>query len=787
MCTNVSRALLVLAFTVVSAFSQTMVDAQVPVKVNVAANVKIEPPAGIGGEGADGSVAANTAKPFNIKLVEKPGPMTCTIASNQSFAVGTQFSATASCNGTAMNTVTWEPANRTPTANGLIVVKATRASNATGDCAGMTVECGTIDVGNVGSTAIRPQGLHSNQDAIISLYSIKGNKVQNNANLPAGIYLIKSNFFTTKIAHRGGVLKVNVPLLSNSASMSSQALAKPGDYGEWSIVVSAEGYSTQRRSFSPDAGENPEESFTLKKFEAPTKQSFTETVNGQSFDMIYVPGGTFTIGCEKDSGCPSDAKPVSGVQVSNYFIGKTEVSTGLWNAVMGTTCSGFMCQTSSSFTNMTWYDAMEFACRLSELTGKNYRMTTEAEWEYAAKNHLSSLDKVGSGEEWAYNTWSGTHMGGTDPLGPGSGTHNQKTRRDAQGTADNITGRLIRSIEGMGPALRLALSADVEMPPGYVSPCNLHAPEMGAEPVNSYRDPRWITGGDAKWKAAGDIAIGSFDLRAWEDGTATILGRDQYYREVTLNGQWFTSNNFTLVFVPSSGDIKRFAYIFLDETHGSLISDQGFMNGYIGRIERVAASSVTKPTISDLKSGEALAKAQPDFNTYYKMVDMTNPPTTEQDSRLIDTKDQGWFQDNTSSGGVHHYRKDVDKEEFRFTVNQGGGRVMLANGNWFTINNTFLRVTHPGTGYKVDYLYAYVPASGSGQTSQGETFYHNSFMGYERGDFRMFSKKTNGGSWPCGSICSDEIPTGQGVSMYNTMANGQSTFEPAPCPAGGCK
>jgi len=763
------KVILILIFAAASALSQETTDAQVPVKVNVAATVKIEPP-NIGGEGDEGTVQANASKIFNIKLVEKPGPMTCTIASNQSFAVGTQFSATASCNGTAMNTVTWVPANRTPTANGSQEVTATRASNAGGDCAGMTVSCGIIDVGG-NTKAMQLQGLHSNQDAIISLYSIKGNKVQNNTNLPAGIYLIKSKSFTTKVAHRGGVLKVNAPLLGNSTPTNS--LAKPGDYGTWSIVVSASGYSTQRRNFSPDAGLNEEESFTLQEFALPKKESFTETVNGVSFDMIYIPGGTFTIGCENSSGCPANTSPVSGVKVSNYFIGKTEVTTGLYNAVMGKTCSGFMCQPNNTNTSMTWYDAMEFACRLSEMTGKNYRMTTEAEWEYAAKNHLSSLEKIGSGEEWAYNSWNGSHSGGTDPVG--SGGHTQKTRRDAQGTGDNITGRLIRSIEGIGPALRLSLSADVELPPGYVSPCDLHAPHMGGEPENSYRDMRWVTGSNAKWKSQGATSYYGIDLMVWEDGTA---------RSGSTNGQWFTSNNITFVFVPNSGSsVRRYAYIFLDEENGSLIAD------FTGRIEKLEADHVEKPAIANLQSGEALAKAQANFDTYYKMVDMVNPPKTEQDARLLDGPDQGWFQHNV--GSVHHYRKDVDADEFRFTVNDnsagGPGRTILANGSWFTINNTFLRVTH-STGYVADYLYNVTEGSGA-------TFSHNSFMGYERGDFRSFRKTDNNSSTftgACGNLCNDEIPKGLDASFYSNAQFidpkiGNSTFVPAPCPADGCK
>lgn len=509
----------------------------------------------------------------------------------------------------------------------------------------------------------------------------------------------------------------------------------------------------------------------LRKSQAyppPPAGDFTDTVKGVAIDMVRVAGGTFTLGCEAGT-CPADTKPVADVKVGSYHIGKTEVSIAMWNAVMDTNVPSYG-GAGGSYTGMTWYDAMEFSCRLSELTGRNYRMTTEAEWEYAAKNRKSALDKIGTGEEWAYNSWNSAHSGGTDPVGVNSGMHTQKTRRDAQGTADNITGRLIRSIEGVGPALRLAISDEMDLPPGYVSPCDLHAPKMGGEPVNSYRDPRWITGSGKRWKT-GSIAIGNFDLRVWEDGTAR-LG--------SANGQWFTSNNIAFVFVPSAGAITKFAYIFLDTTQASLISDKGFMNGgYIGRIMKDTAGDVAKPTIASPKSGEELAAAAGDD---FRMVKMDTIPESAkgQDPRLLDGATQGWFQDNRSAGGVHHYRKDVDLDEFRFTVNQGTNRTMLANGKWFTINNTFLRVTH-STGYTTDYLYA-VDADG--------TFYHNSFQAYERGDFRMFKKTPNGGevfAATCGDLCTDEIPKGEKASLYANMANGKSTFVPAPCPVGGCR
>jgi hypothetical protein len=172
------------------------------------------------------------------------------------------------------------------------------------------------------------------------------------------------------------------------------------------------------------------------------------------------------------------------------------------------------------------------------------------------------------------------------------------------------------------------------------------------------------------------------------------------------------------------------------------------------------------------------------------MVNMENIPTSaqKQDTRLLDGPDSGWFQNNI--GSAHHYRKDVDLDEFRFTVNQlpGTSPTILTNGKWFTVNNTFLRVTH-SSGYTTDYLYGV-----SSGTNGKLTFYHNSFQKYERGDFRMFEKTANNSSAfinSCGDLCRDEIPKGQGASMYapgGYMADvGMSTFVPAKCPADGCR
>jgi len=763
MCTGIKFVRCCLPVAVAALFSMTSAQewtlstgtATVPVKVNVAANVVLAPITGVSGTGTEGAVTADAEKEFSIGLTG--GYILVGDAAKTSYLLSRRTNAGAQAKYSRGNITLNLPAQ-------------------------------------------------SYKSAAISLYSVNGKRVLNGSaaasktqtfsisrsNVPAGVYLLSvkganGNSFAARLTHSGGRLNINTAF----ASMDNTALNKSaaaGDYGQWTITVSAPGYHTTTRTIRPDAGQNPLETFELVQPAQTPKANFAETVGKVSFDMIYIPGGTFTIGCEEASGCPANSKAVEGVKVSNYYISKSPVTTDLWNAVMNVApcvnnfAAGVFCPpTSGTYTNMTWFDAMEFACKLSAITGRNYRMTTEAEWEYAAKNHLKSLDSLKSTEEWAYNTWSATHSGGEDPVGNASGAYDQKTRRNAQTQGSNITARLIRSVEGKGPALRLAISADAEYPPNYVAPCYLHMPEMGAEPVNSYRDPRWVTGDDAQWEASGQMAEAglSFNLRVWEDGTARMGSGYGQYTTFT-NGQWFTSNNIAFVFVPSSGSsgITKLAYIFLNELEGSLIA-----NSYTGRIAKKAASTYAKPTVSGLKSGEELAKAQTNFAAEFAMVDMENIPTSAkgQDPRLLDGPDTGWFQHNV--GSAHHYRKDVDLDEFRFTVNQNNGRTMLANGTWFTVNNTFLRVTHKD-GYSCDYLYL---------ITSGGNFYHNSFMGYERGDFRSFTKTPNGHNnfKSCGAdICIDEIPKGLAVSAYapgGYMDNGHSTFVPAKCPAGGCK
>jgi formylglycine-generating enzyme required for sulfatase activity len=104
-------------------------------------------------------------------------------------------------------------------------------------------------------------------------------------------------------------------------------------------------------------------------------------------DMVFVEGGTFTMGCTEEQGgdCGDDEKPTRGVTVSGFYIGKYEVTQALWKAVMG---SGHPVSREGEYlpvNNISGDDAQEFIRKLNAKTGKKYRLPTEAEWEYAAR------------------------------------------------------------------------------------------------------------------------------------------------------------------------------------------------------------------------------------------------------------------------------------------------------------------------------------------------------------------------------------------------------------------
>jgi len=148
--------------------------------------------------------------------------------------------------------------------------------------------------------------------------------------------------------------------------------------------------------------------------------NLTFTVDGVTFTMVHVPGGTFTMGATSEQGSDAldDEKPTHNVTLNSYHIGQTEVTQALWKAVMGSNPS---CVKGDRrpVVNVSWNDCQTFISRLNAKTCKQFRLPTEAEWEYAARGgHSGGYKYAGSDNidnvAWYWDNYDegGIHEGG---------------------------------------------------------------------------------------------------------------------------------------------------------------------------------------------------------------------------------------------------------------------------------------------------------------------------------------------------------------------------------------
>ena len=197
--------------------------------------------------------------------------------------------------------------------------------------------------------------------------------------------------------------------------------------GKYTVTAEKEGYEKQTKTIEVTEGRESTLSYELKKITtsqpvsgtsyASAAQDYVLRVKNVEYPMVFVEGGTFKMG-SYESDADADER-IHTVTLTDYCIGKYEVTQELWEAVMDNNPS-YNKGPRKPVENVSWNDIQEFIERLNELTGKKFRLPSEAQWEFAARGGKKSKGYKYSGENtlrmvswYAENSLNNSHNVGT--------------------------------------------------------------------------------------------------------------------------------------------------------------------------------------------------------------------------------------------------------------------------------------------------------------------------------------------------------------------------------------
>ncbi|MEL4897218.1 SUMF1/EgtB/PvdO family nonheme iron enzyme [Crocosphaera sp. Alani8] len=183
--------------------------------------------------------------------------------------------------------------------------------------------------------------------------------------------------------------------LNTQPPQTPQSLIFPSSLGDWvPLPLNFQVFDCQTRKVNGQGETIQKDTKLIRYFTEPLTDNIT-------LEMVAIPGGTFTMGSPENEGS-DDERPQHNVTLSPFFMGKYPITQAQWKVIATRTdlkVNIDLKEEPSHFKGdnrpveqVNWYEAVEFCQRLSKLTGRDYQLPSEAQWEYACRAMTEPLD-----------------------------------------------------------------------------------------------------------------------------------------------------------------------------------------------------------------------------------------------------------------------------------------------------------------------------------------------------------------------------------------------------------